>query len=174
MRLHFASLVVLGVLAAVANLVAGQNQKEFEAAKAEYEQATPQDEATRSTYVNKLAQIIERNVAERWKTGRPNDEFVEIAEALNGELRKHPVPKNSDPKKLSALLVGHWQSPRHTYIFRRDGKYGVEDGTMDTSWRIQGNQIVFPNERNTILVLNKNYLIYAAKDAVFWHTRVTE
>ena len=151
------------------------DEREFEAAKLQYEQALPPgNEAARLTYVNKLAQIIDRNVVERWKTGRPNPDWFKLADAIHSELKKHPVPKDSDPKKLSQLLVGQWQSPRHIYIFRRDGKYGVEDGGMDTDWRIQGNQIVMPSSRSTIIVLNAEYLIYTERDTVYFFSRVKE
>ncbi len=153
--------------------------QKFEAAKQEYQQALPAgNEAARLTYVNKLAQIIERNVAERWKTGHPNPAYLKIAEAINSELKKHPTSKDSDSKKLSQLLVGKWQSPRHTYIFRANGKWGNEDGPVDTNWRVQGNQIVLGEgktaSRSTIILLNSEYLIYTEGDAVYFFSRVNE
>ena len=124
-----------------ATVAADQNEADFQAARAEYEKASPQDESARLTYANKLAQIIDRNVQERWKTGVPNPDYLKVVDAINSELKKHPMPNNSDPKELRKLLIGQWQSPRHIYIFRRDGKYGVEDSAMDIRWHIQGNQI---------------------------------
>lgn len=169
-------LTVFAALFLSHSLALGQNadEREFGTAKAEYETASLKDEAARLTYVNKLAQIIDRNVPERWKTGVPNPGYLKVVDAINSELKKHPMPNNSDPKELGKLLIGQWQSPRRIYIFRRDGKYGVEDGAMDTSWRIQGNQIVLPGERRTILLLNSKYLIFSEGDTVFFHSRVSD
>jgi hypothetical protein len=169
--LFIASAVVVCTSVVVA---ADQNEAEFQAAKAEYEKATPQDEAARLTYVNKLAQIIERNVKERWKTGEPNPGYAKIVDAINGELKKHPTPTNADPKKLTELLIGRWQSPRHIYVFSKDHKYGMEDGKISSSWHIQGNQIVMTGGRSTILLLNSRYLIYSDELGVFFHLRVTD
>ena len=55
----------------------------------------------RLTYTNKLAQIIDRNVRERWKTGVPNPDYLKVVDAINSELKKHPMPQNADPKKVS-------------------------------------------------------------------------
>jgi tetratricopeptide (TPR) repeat protein len=135
----------------------------FEAAKAEYDTSS-HDEAARVTYVTKLAQIAGPLVSEYRRSGQRNDELMG---AINSELQKHPAPKDIDSKKLTQLLVGKWESPRHTYVFRADGK-----------WRVQGNQIVWGEgktaSRSTIILLNSEYLIYTEKDGVFFHSRVKE
>jgi hypothetical protein len=169
-----ATVILLTMLLVSPLFAENANERDFQAARAEYEQASPQDESARLIYVNKLAQIIDRNVQERWKTGVPNPDYLKIVDAINSELKKHPMPNNSDPKKLRDLIVGQWQSPRHIYIFRHDGKYGVQDGAMDTSWHIQGNQIAMPRERRTILLLNSKYLIFSEGDTVFFHSRVSQ
>ena len=98
--------------------------------------------------------------------------------AINSELQRHPAPKDIDSNKLRQLLVGKWESPRRTYVFRANGKLGSEDGPVDTNWRVQGNQIVWGEgkraSRSTIILLNSEYLIYSEKDAVFFHSRVKE
>jgi len=152
----------------------GDSQRDFLAARTEYEQANPKNETARLSYVTRLAQIIERNVKERWKTGVPNPDYVKVFEAINAELRKHPTPKNADSKELTELLIGRWQSPRHIYVFTKDHKYGMEDGEMSPSWRIQGNQIVMTGGRSTILLLSSKYLIYSDERDVFFHLRASE
>lgn len=138
-------------------------KQDFEAAKREYEQSS-NDEAARLTYVNKLAEIYYRFLKNYWATG---DKSANYATLVNAELKKHPAPKDSDAKKLSKLLVGKWQSPRRTYVFR-----------ANTNWRVQGNQIVWGEgktaSRSTIILLNSEYLIYSEKDAAFFHSRVKE
>lgn len=143
---------------------------EFEAAKQEYEQSPP-DESARSAYVTKLAKIRERQIQNYWKTG---DKNFDSATEINEELRKHPAPANSDSKKLSQLLVGKWQSPRRVYIFRANGKWGSEDGPVNSNWRINGNQLIKDGSRGGIILLSSDYFIYAEKDAVFFHARVNE
>ena len=149
-------------------------KQEFEAAKQEYEQSS-RDEAARATYVIKLAQIADRLVSEYRQSGQRHDELMG---AINSELQKHPAPKDIDSKKLRQLLVGKWESPRHTYVFRANGKWGNEDGPVDTNWRVQGNQIVWGESktasRSTIVLLNSEYLIYTEKDGVFFHSRVKD
>jgi tetratricopeptide (TPR) repeat protein len=142
--------------------------QEFEAAKQEYEQST-HDESARSAYVTKLAKIRHRQIRNYWKTGGKN---FDLATTVNEELRKHPAPTNSDSKKMSQFLIGTWQSPRHAYVFRANGKYGMEDGPISSNWRIKGNQLIEGSSSGTIILLNADYFIYSEGEAVFFHSRV--
>jgi hypothetical protein len=147
------------------------DKQNLEAAKQEYQQSS-RDEAARVTCVTKLAQIADRVVSQYRGSGQRNDELMG---AINSELQKHPAPKDIDSKKLSQLLVGKWESPRHTYIFRANGKWGNEDGPMSSNWRIHGNLLIEDGSRGTIILLNRDYFIYSSsKDAVLFHSRVTE
>lgn len=150
--------------------VGAEEKQEFEAAKQEYEQSS-HDEAARATYVTKLAKIRDRQIQNYWKTGEKN---FESATAINEELRKHPVPANSDSRKLSQFLIGKWQSPRRVYIFRENGKWGDEDGAVDGNWRIKSNQLIQDGSHGTIILLNSDYFIYAQRDSVFFHARVKD
>jgi hypothetical protein len=146
-------------------------QRDFEAGKQEYEQS-PHDETARLTYVTKLAKIADPLVAEYRQSGRRHDEVMTV---INSEWKKHPVPRDIDSKKLRQLLVGKWDSPRRTYVFRADGKCGAEDGPILGNWRIEGNQLIQGGSSGTIILLNDDYFIYAGDhDAVFFHTRVKE
>jgi K+-sensing histidine kinase KdpD len=172
MHRHVTFVVAFIAVTLAANLIgAEQDRQEFEAAKQEHEQTALRDEAARVTYVTKLAQIADRLVSQYRQSGQRNDELMS---AINSELQKHPAPKDVDSKKLRQLLIGKWESPRRTYVFRADGKYGSEDGPVDTPWRVQGNQIVMPSERRTIILLNSEYLIYSDGGNVFFHSRVKD
>ena len=168
-------LAFLLVVALAPGLSATQgNQQEFELARSEYEQSS-HDEAARLQYVNKLAQVADRLVSD-YRRGQRHEELMG---AINSELQKHPAPKDIDSKKLRQLLVGNWESPRRTYVFRADGKWGNEDGPVATNWRVQGNQILLGEGKtashSTIILLNSDYLIYSGgHDAVFFHSRVKE
>jgi hypothetical protein len=72
------------------------------------------------------------------------------------------------------LLVGKWESPRHTYVYRANGKCGMEGGAIDGTWRIQGNQVIQGDLSGPIILLNQDYFIYSSHDAVFFHSRMKE
>jgi hypothetical protein len=166
---------LIGVVVAI--LVAGQvsaqtaEKQDFEAAKQEFGQAVPPaNEKARLTYVTKLAQIADRLVSD-YRRGERHDKLMS---AINSELQKHPASKDVNSKELSQLLVGKWESPRRTYVFRANGKWGNEDGPVESNWRIQGNQLIEDDSRGTIILLNRDYFIYSSKEAVFCHSRVKE
>jgi len=170
-------MIVRKLVGIVAILIAGgvstpaAEKQEFEAAKQEYEQAVPPgNEATRLTYVTKLAQIADRLVSD-YQRGQRHDELMG---AINSELQKHPAPKDIDSKKLSQLLVGKWESPRRTYVYRANGKCGTEDGPISGNWRIQGNQLIQGDLSGPIILLNQDYFIYSSRGSVFFHSRVRD
>ena len=158
------------VILAVKLSAAEQDRREFETAKAEYEQSS-HGEAARVIYVTKLAQIADRLVSEYRRSGQRDDELMGV---INSELQKHPAPKDIDSKKLRQLLVGKWESPRRTYVFRANGKCGSEDGPISGNWRIQGNQLIQGDLSGPIILLNQDYFIYSSRGSVFFHSRVKE
>jgi hypothetical protein len=164
----------VGIVTAI--LVAGQvpteaaGKQDFKAAKQEYEQSS-HDEAGRVTYVIKLAQIADRLVSDYRQSGQRNDELMG---AINSELQKHPAPKDIDSKKLKQLLIGKWESPRRTYVYRANGKCGTEDGPISGNWRIQGNQLIQGDSSGPIILLNQDYFIYSSRGSVFFHSRVKD
>jgi hypothetical protein len=131
-------------------------QKDFEAAKQEYEQSS-RDETARVAYVTKLAQIKERLLSEQ------NEQADNLKGAINSECQKHPYPKDVDSKKLKQLIVGKWASPRHTYVFLANG-----------NWRIQGNQLIQGTTSGSIILLTQEYFIYSAGSDVAFHSRVKD
>jgi hypothetical protein len=164
--------LILGTLFTVVligHVSAGSPEKQdFEAARKEYE-ASSHDESARVRYVTRLAQIREQ-LHHYWQ----REQSPEVEKALrevNSQLEKHPAPPNSDSKNLSRLLVGSWQSPRRVYTFRADGKWGSADSAMSGNWRISGNKLI---GCGTIILIDRDYLIYSDKEAVFFHVRVKE
>jgi len=146
------------VILAVKLSAAEEDRREFETAKAEYEQSS-RDESARITYVTKLAHIADRLVSQYRRSGERN----ELMRPINSELGKHPAPKDVDSKKLTQLLVGKWKSPRRTYVYRADG-----------NWRIEGNQLIQGDLSGPIILLNQDYFIYSSQGSVFFHSRVKE
>lgn len=138
------------------------------AARTEYERSS-QDEAARVRYVTKLADIETQIYLNRHNEAA----FGELLDVVVEELRQHPAPRNVDSRKLSQLLVGKWQSPRHVYTFRSDGTYGVADEQRD-KWRIDGNEYIDDVSRGPIILLDRNYFIYAEGQGVAFYPRVKD
>src|SRR5205809_3319172 len=70
-------------------------KQDFEAATQEYEQSS-HGEAARVRYATKLADMSDA-----------------LTPKILHELRKLPMPRDVDSKKLTQLLIGKWESPRH-------------------------------------------------------------
>jgi len=86
MRAVFTFLIGSILVILAGTLIAGeQDRREFEAAKAEYEQSS-HDEAARATYVTKLAQIADRLVSEYRQSGQRNQ--LGIAKAPGSERHR--------------------------------------------------------------------------------------
>ena len=143
---------------------------DLHAAKADYE-ASSHDETARVRYVTKLAAMLGQGMEYWWRThdrmGGPN------LDGVAEELRKHPMPRNVDSRKLSQLLVGEWQSPRHTYAFRADGTYGVADEQRD-NWRIDGNEYIDDVSRGPIILIDDTYFVYAEGQGVAFYMRAND
>ena len=144
----------------------------LQAAKAEY-QASSGDEAARVRYVTKLSEMDAQMTPHVMHNPDldAKEAYANQAGAIEQELHKHPMPRNVDSRKLSQLLVGEWASPRHVYAFRADGTYGVGDEQRD-KWRIDGNEYIDDVSRGPIILLDRNYFIYANGEGVIGYTRV--
>ena len=143
------------------------------AARADFEKAgSPPTEAARVQYLTKLVSL-RADLAHRndlgWK-------------AVDAEISRHPVPKNSDAKALTALLVGKWSSPRHDYLYRKNGTWTMlpaeEDATRG-DWHVEGNRFVssgVDDKRRpyTILLLTKKDFVFTDGEVVFYETRLTK
>ena len=139
-------------------------------AKREYEKMSKPSEAARVDYVTRL--LLLRDKAARAKT----DEW----RTIDAEIFRHPAPA-SDEKALADRLTGKWASPRHEYLYRRDGTWTMlpeEDGKTRGTWRIEGNQYVTTNsadtrtDRYTVIMITKKYFVLADEEAVFYETRL--
>ena len=140
-------------------------------AKREFDKTSKPSEAARLDYVTRLL-LLRKKAAERGKT----DEW----QAIDAEIYRHPAPA-SDEKGLADRLVGEWASPRHEYLYRRDGTWTMlpkDNDTTHGTWRIEGNQYVTTNsldtrsDRYTVIMITKKYFVLADEEAVFYETRL--
>jgi hypothetical protein len=166
---------LVGLLTVMVVLVTGvsaqTHEQNLRTAKIQYG-ASSHDEAARVRYVTKLAEMWAQ-VAPKILHNPDLDAKIAYANeayAIEEELRKHPMPRNVDSKTLSQLLIGEWQSPRHTYVFRADGTYGVADEDR-YKWRIDGTEYIDDVTRGPIILLDRNYFIYACGHGVIVYIR---
>lgn len=127
------------------------------------------NETARYTCAVRLAAIADRLVSHFRSSGQREPEAVN---AVWAELKKYPMPANSDSQKLAKFLIGKWSSPRRIYIFKANGRYGSEGDSMDRTWKIQGNQLIESDGKGTLILLDSKYFIYTEGDQVFFHSRV--
>ncbi len=153
-------------------LLAGE-PKELTAARAKYQQASPHpSEADRERYITSLAAMRAKMAGVRgsmeWQ-------------AVDAELRRHPLPKDADSKALTQLRIGKWESPRHGYLLRKDGTWIMLPAEPDAThgrWHIEGNryfesaeQEASPRRPYTIILLNQKDFIYTDGEVVFYEAR---
>jgi len=106
--------------------------KELAAAKKEFAQNAHPDEAARVHYVQSLAVL-------RDKLAKSNGDW----QAVDAELRKHPAPADANSAAYTNLRIGEWTSPRHGYVYRKNGTWSmtpVEPDATHGGWKIVGNQ----------------------------------
>lgn len=156
------------MLALATGLVA-EEPKELLVAKKDFAQNAHPDEATREHYVRSLAAIRE-------KLARSNGNW----QAVDGELKRHPAPKEADAKVLTAYRLGRWDTTRHQLLFRKDGTWTMlpaEPGATQGTWRMEGNQYIdrFGDEKTehkyTIILLTAKEFIYTDGEMVFFEKK---
>jgi hypothetical protein len=151
--------VLVFVTTAIANDPAG-----LVAAKTKFAQSNSHSETDRQQYIETLRKLRDKY---------PKDEDWQ---AVDAEVRRHPAP--ADPN-FSQLRVGKWETPRHEYLYRKDGTWVMlpeEKDATSGKWRIEGNHYIATNVAGTttytIILLNKKYFIYADDDLVYYETRM--
>jgi len=165
-------LLLLALFALLSPLRAS-DPTELKEARAAYEKSATPTEAQREQYIAQLAHLRDHLV----KSNRVPDAF-----AVDAEVMKHPAP--SDPataKTLAHLILGKWRSPRHDYLFRKDGTWTMlpveEDGAANTNgeWQIKGNQFDDSDgSPYTILLLDADNFIYTDGKYVFYEKRLKD
>lgn len=140
--------------------------------KRDYGGISHPSEAARAEYVTRLIRLREQ--AARRKT--------DAWQAIDAEIKQHPVSKDADGEVLSSLLVGEWESPRHDYLYRADGTWTmtpVEPNITHGTWRIEGNQYfdtaaTDPPQTGeyTIILITKRDFVFTDQTYVFYETRL--
>ena len=149
---------------AFATSAAAQEPAALAAARTKFAQSNTHSEADRQQYIETLRKL-------RDKYSGTGD-----WQAVDAEVRRNPAPP--DPN-FSQLRVGKWETPRHEYLYRKDGTWVMlpeEKDATNGKWRIEGNHYIATNVAGTftytIILLNKKYFIYADDDLVYYETRM--
>ena len=140
--------------------------------KRDYGKISHPSEAARSDYITRLVRLSEE------ATRTSNYTW----QAIDAEIKQHPVPKDSNSKALSSLLVGKWESPRHDYLYRADGTWTMLPADPDIThgtWRIEGNQFfdtaaTDPPEptQYIIILITKRDFVFTDQERVFYEKRL--
>lgn len=157
---------------------------ELRTAKAEY---LADVEAQRIRYVKKLLQMLKQAEKE-------NDDVARTA--VGRELKAAALPKDSDTKEVTKLLMGAWKSSNYGSIWRGSGMWnsGLEENKEENkdepkAWRVEGNELIetfpkqegsdeIPTRRFTILLLTKTQPLfleeYKVEDYVIYSAHTSE
>ena len=165
--------VAFCIVAFAAGLTAAE-PKDLATAKKEFAQNAHPDEAARVHYVETLAAL-------RDKLAKSNGDW----QAVDAELRKHPAPKDANSAEYTKLRVGDWVSPRHGYVYRKNGTWSmtpVEPDATRGGWKIEGNQYysgAMATEKAdmtkyTIILLTPKNFIFTDGKVVFFEKRGKE
>ena len=97
-------------------------------------------------------------------------------DAIKAELKNHPQPDPGDSTLQSQLLVGRWQTTRHTEIYSPDGTWRMapESGTTHGHWRIERNRFFEDGREYKIILLNARHFIFTDGNAVFYTHRLPD
>jgi len=144
-------------------------------AKARYTHAKPGEE-TRLDYVHELIKMHDKlmliDKGPQW-----TDAVEARFRAINDEMKQHAAPEKSDSKALSKMLTGKWRSPRHDYLYKRNGTWIMLPDEKDSSrgtWAIKGNRFTTEDKNEyTIILLDAHDFVYTDKEGdVFYEKRI--
>jgi hypothetical protein len=127
-------ILVIAVLLAVGSLaLRADDPAELKSVESRYDTTKfATDEASRAKYILELARLRFKLLEGPWQK-------------VDAEIKRHPVPANSDSAALSRLRLGVWHSSRHDYRFKPDGTWRMIDDDDDPDateggWSIKGNR----------------------------------
>ena len=167
--------MLLAALLAAAAPLQAQEQKDVEAAKAKYlSEVRVSGEAARLNYIHTLLEMHDK-LMEIGKGPQWTDAVYARFRAIDDAMRLYPAPASSDSAKLSKLRLGKWRSPRHDYLYRKDGTWTMlpieSPETTHGTWKIKGNQSIEWGTPYTIILLDENDFIFTEKDGTAYYER---
>jgi hypothetical protein len=165
-------LIILATVIGLTIPLVAQEPKEIRIARKDYEALQHPTEADRIRYVTRLVRLRESYT-------RADDK---IMEAIDTEIIRHPMLSTANSRTLAKLLIGQWQSPRHSYFYHADGTWASDDDiTVATSftWRIDHNKFFqnyageTPDPGQTIILLTSTDFVYGIHIAPYYLRRGT-
>ena len=173
MLTRIATLVVASFYVAT---VAGDEPKRLVELRQRFHALQRSTESDRVRYITALVRLRESFTRADYKK----------MEAIDTEVVKHPMPSEVDSADLRKRIVGHWTSPRHSYLYRADGTWTMlpefEDGYQATHgvWHIERNTffqnaLVKPPEQpdrgETMIILTGTDFVWSTHIAPYYMRR---
>ena len=138
---------------------------ELRTAKADYLRSA---ETLRIRYINELLEMLK-------KAETQSDDLA--ADNVKRELKSLTLPKESDTKELTKLLIGKWKPlrDRSAPFYRDNGtksyRLNVDDEVV-VQWHVEGNEVVeswryndeIVTRRSLIILLNTTRFVYVIED----------
>lgn len=128
---------------------------------------------TREEYLHQLVTIRYKIIS--------SDKDIEVS-TIDEEVKRYPMPSTADSKLLSKLRVGHWESPRHDYLYRSDYSWTMLPVGNDVThglWEIEGNKyydwvpILFPTRYVfKIILLDDRYFVFTDGEHIEYEKRL--
>ena len=137
---------------------------ELRTAKAEFLRSA---EVLRTRYINELLEMLK-------KAETQSDDLA--ADNVKRELKSLALPKESDAKELTKLLIGKWKPlrDRSAPFYRDNGtrsyRLNVDDEVV-VQWHVEGNEVVeswryndeIVTRRSLIILLNTTRFVYVVE-----------
>lgn len=132
------------------------------------------------TEAERIAQILDL-IPKREKLAASGD--TEGAFAIDAKLSLLPAPDSAD---YSKFLIGSWRSPRHDYLYRKDGTWSMlplEPDSTGGHWKLKGNKLTSwvgnasqeaLSKSDTIILLNEKFFITTYDGYVFYQKRLKD
>ncbi len=133
--------------------------------------------------MDRLFELRAEYVESEWGKGTPVTDR-KIAE-IDGQMKEHPLPPDSDGEALSRLRVGFWQAARRTCLFRSNHTWimGPIVSGYDPHglWRIERNRYYesaqdSPPEtlEGIVILLDSRYFVGRTGNHLFYEKRLKE
>ena len=132
-------------------------------------QKGPKTETARANYVERLVLLRQQFASAR----------NQAWQVVDAEIRHHPAPPDSS--RFARIMIGKWRSPRHDYVYRRNGTWSMLPAEPDSTrgkWHFVGNVCIETNilgtYRYTTILLTAEDYVCTDGEVVFYRKRLSK